>query len=139
VGPDAPGSLRVIRRLDLAVLLLALPIFIAANLPLLGWAVGTAAYVGQLAIKLLVERKAKASDDPRTIVGLTAGSMIGRGWLVALSLFGVGLSNNRAGLCAAVLFLAAFTVYFSTSMVVRPFEMPPPGKPGKPGEKESGE
>lgn len=139
MGPDIPGSLRVIQRLDLAVLLIALPIFIAADLPLLGWAVGTAAYVGQLAIKLVVERKARASDDPRTVVGLTAGSMIGRGWLVALAIFGAGLSDNEAGLAAAVLFIAAFTVYFSTNMVIRPFEQPLPEDAGKPGEKEIGE
>ena len=35
---DTPMPLRMMRYLDLALLALALPIFIAADLPLLGWA-----------------------------------------------------------------------------------------------------
>jgi hypothetical protein len=48
--------------------------------------------------------------------------MIGRGWLVALTIFGVGLIDNDAGLAAAVLVIALFTVYFTMQMILRPFE-----------------
>ncbi len=61
------------------------------------------------------------------MVGLLAGSMIGRGWLVAGSIFAVGLLGDREdGLAAAVLSIALFTVFFATQMVVRPFDQPPP-------------
>jgi len=115
----------VVRLLDLVVLALALPIFVLAGLPLAGYAAAAGAWLVQRAIQVTLERRAKASDDPRTVVGLTAGSMIGRGWLVALTIFGVGVAVDReAGLSAAVLVIVLFTVYFTVTMILRPFEAP---------------
>jgi hypothetical protein len=109
--------------LDLFVLALALPVFIAGGLPILGWAAGGGAWVAQRLLRDAMERRARASDDIRTVAGLTAGSMIARGWLVALTVFVVGIStDNETGLSAAVLVIALFTVYFSTNMFMRPFE-----------------
>ena len=56
------------------------------------------------------------------VVGLLAGSMIGRGWLAAGAILGVGLIENDAGLAAAVLFLSAFTIALSVGMALRPLE-----------------
>ena len=56
---------------------------------------GAGAYAAQRAIGAYTTRRAAASDDPRTIVGLMAGSMIGRGWLVALTIFAVGPGRQR--------------------------------------------
>jgi hypothetical protein len=113
----------VLRLLDLVVLALALPVFVLAGLPLAGYAAAAGAWLVQRAVQIALERRAKASDDPRTVVGITAGSMIGRGWLVALTIFGVGVAVDReAGLSAAVLVIVLFTVYFTVSMILRPFE-----------------
>ena len=57
-----------------------------------------------------------------SVVGITAGSMIGRGWLVALTIFAAGLEDNDAGLAAAVLVIVLFTAYFTVSMIMRPFD-----------------
>ena len=115
-----------LRVLDLIVLALALPVFLAAGFPMAGYAAGAGAWLVQRAVQVLLERRAKASDDPRTVVGLTAGSMIGRGWLVALTIFFVGISaGNDAGLSAAVLVIALFTIYFTMNMILRPFDAPP--------------
>jgi len=120
----------VLRVLDLVVLALALPVFVLAGLPLAGYAAGAGAWLVQRAIQVTLERRARASDDPRTVVGLTAGSMIGRGWLVALTIFGVGVAVDReAGLSAAVLVIVLFTVYFTVSMILRPFDAA--GEPGE--------
>jgi hypothetical protein len=109
--------------LDLFVLALALPVFVAAGFPILGWAAGGGAWVAQRLLRDAMERRARASDDIRTVAGLTAGSMIARGWLVALAVFIVGVStDNETGLSAAVLVIALFTVYFSMNMFMRPFE-----------------
>jgi hypothetical protein len=119
----------VLRLLDLVVLALALPVFVLAGLPLAGYAAGAGAWLVQRAIQVTLERRARASDDPRTVVGLTAGSMIGRAWLVALTIFGVGVAVDReAGLSAAVLVIVLFTVYFTVSMILRPFDAA--GEPG---------
>ena len=48
--------------------------------------------------------------------------MIGRGWLAAGAILGVGLIENDAGLAAAVLFLSAFTIALSVGMALRPLE-----------------
>ena len=81
-----------------------------------------AAWLAQRALREFLNRRAKASDDPRTVAGLLAGSMIARGWLVALAIFGVGLVENDAGLAAGVLCISLFTVMLSSEMFTRPFE-----------------
>ena len=53
--------------------------------------------------------------------------MIARGWLVAIAVFLVGLNDNEAGLAAAVLVVALFTIYFTVRMILRPFEAPAAG------------
>jgi hypothetical protein len=115
----------VTRQLDLVLLALALPIFVIAGWPLLGYAAGAVAWVAQRLIAEILGRRAAASDDPKTVVGLTAGSMIGRGWLVALTIFGAYLlagSKDAVGLAAAVLVVVLFTAYFTVSLIFRPFE-----------------
>jgi len=113
-----------LRYIDLVLLVIALPIFIAGDLPMLGYAAGAAAWIAQRAIQLYTNRKAAAEKDPRKVVAIAAGSMIGRGWLVALTIFAAGLEDNDAGLAAAVLVIVLFTAYFTVSMIMRPFEKP---------------
>ena len=120
-------GLTLLRYLDLIVLALALPLFLATDLPLLGYGVAAAAWLAQRGINAMATRRAKASEDPRTVVGLLAGSMIGRGYLVAGSIFAVGLAGAREdGLAAAIICITLFTIYFSAQMVVRPFDPPSP-------------
>jgi hypothetical protein len=114
-----------VKHLDLVILAVALPIFLAAGWPLLGYAAGAAAWLVQRLIAEQLARRAAASDDPRTVVGLTAGSMIGRGWLVALTIFGAYLvagSDDSVGLAAAVLVVVLFTAYFTVNIILRPFQ-----------------
>ena len=114
--------LRVMRYLDLVVLAVALAVFVAAGLPLLGW-VGTAgAWVVQRGVQHQIERRAKASDDPRAVAGLMTGSMIARGWIVAGTIFAVGMIERQAGLAAAILAIVVFSFYFTGLLIARPFE-----------------
>ena len=117
-----PMPLRVLRYLDFAILAIALPIFIAADLPVLGWAAVAAAWIAQRAVQALVNRRASGSDEPRTVAGLLTASMIARGWLVAGTIFVVGLTERKAGLAGALLAVALFTFYFTAQMLTRPFE-----------------
>ena len=118
-----------LRYLDIVLLILALPIFLVADLPMLGYAAGAVAWIAQRAIQVVLARKAAAADDPRVVAGITVGSMIGRGWLVALTIFAAGMEDNDAGLAAAVLVIVLFTAYFTVSMIMRPFDQPPPEQP----------
>ena len=119
----------VVRWLDIVLLAISLPIFLAAGLPMAGWAVAAGAWLIQRGVQVYTNRRAAASDDPRTTVGLLAGSMIGRGWFMAISIFLVGVNDNSAGLAAAVLVVALFTVYFTVGMIVRPFDTDTAAKP----------
>jgi hypothetical protein len=126
--PQALPPVRIplaVRYLDLVALLLALPIFLLADFPIAGYLVGAGAWLLQRALQVLLLRRASRSDDPRTIVGVTAASMIARGWLCAIAIFLVGiLDGDDAGLAAALLVIALFTVYFSVQMILRPFDRP---------------
>jgi len=116
-----PAALRL---LDLIALAAALPLFLLAGLPIAGYLVAALAWLAQRAIQVAVQRRAAASDDPRTIVGLTAGGMIARSWLVAGAIFGVGLAaGDEDGLAAAALVIALFTIYFAIQLMTRPVEI----------------
>jgi hypothetical protein len=112
----------VVRHLDLALLVVALPVFLVGGFPISGWAAGTGIYLAQWVVRELTTRRAARSKDPRAVVGLLAGSMIGRGFAVSLSILLVGLADNDTGLGAAILFLAAFTVAFTIGIALRPLE-----------------
>jgi hypothetical protein len=126
---DTPTSVRVLRNIDVPVLALALVIFAVAGLPLVGWLTGAGAWAVQRAINEYAIRRANKADDPRATVGILAGSMIARGWIVAGIIIAVGLGNNKAGLSAAVLFLAVFTIQFTITLAMRPFETKGPRTP----------
>jgi hypothetical protein len=127
-GPPAgdaptPTSVKVLRNIDIPILAIALVVFIAAGLPILGWITGAGAWAIQRGVNELAIRKANKAEDPRAKVGYLAGSMIGRGWLVAGIIIAVGLGNNEAGLSAAILFLVTFTAQFTMTLAMRPFEV----------------
>jgi hypothetical protein len=121
---DDANSLRVLRYLDLGALALALPVFLVAGFSMLGYVVAAVAWIVQRVVRELVARRAQAATEVRTSVGLTAASMIIRGWLVAFAIFAVGLQDNEAGLAAAVLFLFLFSLYFTMQAILRPFDAP---------------
>ena len=122
LGPAAPThgrSAGLLRHADLAVLVVALPIFLAARLPLIGYAACAGAWVVQRALRAGLDRRAERSDSPRTAVGLLGISMFARVWFVALAILAAGLVDRDAGLPAAVLGLTIFQAYITTEMITR--------------------
>ena len=112
-----------LRWLDVILVILAAPFAILMGAPALGYVVGAAAWIVNRAIGAAAERKAKAATDVRTTVGLNLGALIARSWLVGLTILAVGLAGDREdGLTAAILVLAAFTIYFATSLLSRSLE-----------------
>jgi hypothetical protein len=127
-SPDTPMSVRVLKNVDVIALAVALLLFLVAGFPMLGWITGAGVWALQRGINELAVRKAAAAEDVRTRVGLLAGSMILRGWIVAGVIVAVGIGHKDAGLSAAVLFLAVFTLQLTMTMAMRPFETQPPPK-----------
>ncbi len=114
------------RWLDVILVVLAAPFVVLTGLPVLGYTVGAAAWILNRVIGTLVERRAAAQDDVRKAVGLNLGALIARSWLVGLTILAVGLAGEREdGLMAAILMLAAFTLYFVTSLLLRSLERNP--------------
>ena len=115
---------------DIAILVIALPIFIVASWPLLGWVTGAGVWLMWRGIGAWADRRAVASGDMRTFVGIETAAMIGRGWLMGLILIAVGLlAGNDVGLSAAVLAIVLFSVSFTFKLVSRAFDGPPRSKP----------
>ena len=112
---------------DLLILALALPLFLVAGFPIMGWVGGTGLWLLQRLLRAFLEGRAKRSTDVRTMVGLTAGSMIGRGWLVAFGLMGLyALTDAGTALAASVLFLFTFTFFFTFVLLMRPLDRKEP-------------
>jgi hypothetical protein len=111
------------RWLDVVLVILAAPFVVLMGLPVLGYVAGAAAWIVNRLIGAAVERRAQATDDIRRSVGMSLGALIARSWLVGLTILAVGLAGDREdGLTAAILVLAAFTLYFVTSLLSRSLE-----------------
>ena len=110
------------RYLDLVLLALALPAFIVAGWPLLGYVVAAGAWLAQRGIHLIATRRVKSSmarGDRRAALGIMGATTLGRVWLIALAVLIVGLTDREAGLAAALLSAALFTIYFGTQVLTR--------------------
>jgi hypothetical protein len=113
----------VLRYLDVLLVVLAAPFVALTGLPVLGYVVGAGAWIIQRLVGGAVEARAKSAKDIRTAVGLGLGASLARAWFVGLAILAVGLTAEREdGLMAAVLVLAAYTVYLVSSLILRSFE-----------------
>jgi hypothetical protein len=115
------------RNLDLLILAIALPIFVVAGFPLVGWLTGTLVWLAWRGIGVWTDRKAAqiGSDNPGRLAGVAAGSLIGRGWMMGIALIVVGLATDRAtGLSACLLCVLAFTAAFVIKLVSQPAHRP---------------
>ena len=120
---ETPRAPLLFRFIDVLILAFALALFLVAGLPLLGWAAGAGIWFLQRVIRDFLEGRARRSTDIRTVAGLTAGSMIARGWLAALLLMGLyAVTDAGTALAAAVLFLTVFTFFFTMNLAMRPAE-----------------
>jgi hypothetical protein len=103
----------LIRYADLALLVLALPVFLMAGLPMLGYAVVAVAWLIQRAVLHAAERRVAtslAAGERRAAMGVKAASTLGRAWFLAACVLLVGLLGDREdGLAAAVLAAVLFT------------------------------
>jgi hypothetical protein len=113
----------VVRYLDVILVVLAAPFVVLTGLPVLGYVVGAVVWIVQRVASAQLEGVLRRQSDIRRAVGLGLGASLARAWFVGLSILAVGLIGARAdGAMAAILVLAAFTVYFVTSLVIRPLE-----------------
>jgi hypothetical protein len=109
-----------LRYLDVCLVLATAPFVLVAGLPLLGYVVGACAWILTRAGSAYLHGRALRVPDPKLKAGLHVASMMGRIWLIALAVILARFAGGRDdGIMAAVLVLAAFTVYFVLSLITR--------------------
>jgi hypothetical protein len=128
VGDGQRRATTIVRYLDLVLLAAALPVFIAADLPMVGYAVVAFVWLTALVVEAYTERRVRrelAGGNRRDAMGWIAATTLGRVWLVALAVLLVGLLDEReSGLAAAVLAAILFTVHFGCRFIARALTPP---------------
>src|SRR3954454_9164857 len=96
-----------LRYIDLVLLAGALPVFIAADLPMTAYIVVAVVWIAQHGVELLTNRavrRAAARGGGTAAMGWVGAPTLGRVWSVALAALRVGVLDSKdAGLAAAVL------------------------------------
>jgi hypothetical protein len=113
----------LLRYADLVLLALALPVFVLADWPLVGYAAIAGAWLIQHAMLAWAERAsaaALAAGNRNRAMGIYAGATLARVWFVALAILLVGLLGDREdGLAAAVLAFALVTVHLACLAITK--------------------
>ncbi len=113
------------KHVDLLALAAALAVFAIGGLPLLGYALAAAAWLAQRGIQVLASRRANAElaqGNRQRAMGIVAATTLGRVWLMVTVVLLGGLAERQAGLSAAVLLLALFTISFAAQGIAHLFE-----------------
>lgn len=116
---------------DLVVLAVSLAVFLLGGLPMLGFAVGAAAWLAQRGIQALAARRAAAelaAGRRQRAMATIAATTLGRVWLMAMAVLIAGLVEREAGLASAILLAALFTVSFAALGIAHLFDEPEAGK-----------
>lgn len=122
--PEGSGEagflLTLLRLLDLLVLALALPLFLIAGLPPIGWAVVAVVWVAQRWIVATVKRRAIATGDRGAVMKAISLSMMVRLALVTSAVVVVGIVDRDAGLPAALLSALLFSIALGVQVTTAP-------------------
>lgn len=121
MAPSSPAGL--IKLLDLLILAVAIPVFIVGDFPLLGLAVTGGVWLLQRLVQLFAMRRIRTSSTRQRALGIVAATMLARVWTVALAILIVGLSDQDAGLAAALLAAALVTGYLAGEGISKLLEL----------------
>jgi hypothetical protein len=109
-----------LRYLDVCLVLATGPFVLIAGMPLLGYLVGACAWLLTRVGTAAMQERALRSRDPRVKAGLQVGGMMGRVWIIVLSVIVARYAGGKDdGIMAAALVLAAFTVYLVLTVTTR--------------------
>jgi hypothetical protein len=112
-----------VRYLDVALVVLAAPFVVLMGGPVLGYVVGGVTWIASRVLGAVIEGWARRHKSAKGQLGIGFAVLMGRAWLLGLAILVVGLAGDREdGLMAALLALVAFSVYFATTLIIRPTE-----------------
>lgn len=126
-----PGLLlRVFGQLDVILIALALPLFLAFGWPIAGYTVASAAWLFQRFARAWADRRIRQGGEARTIALLTALTLVAPIWFMSLAVLIVGLvAGKEDGLAAALLTITLFTVNLPARMLLKRAAARPDGEP----------
>lgn len=117
---------------DPILLALGLVVFLLADLPMLGYAVGAAVWIVQRLVQVFAAKRATAelaAGNRQKAMGIVAATTLGRVWLMATVVLVLGLTAEKEdGLAAAVMVLVFFTVSFAAQGLAHLFGHEPEGQ-----------
>lgn len=103
---------------DFIALGIALPIFIAADLPIVGWIVAAVTWFASSVLIIFMQHRAASATEARHQVGLVVGGSLARAWIAAAGILAAYLiGGDDAGLACALLMITLFTIYFFNKMI----------------------
>jgi len=109
-----------LRYLDVCLVLATAPFVLVGGMPTLGYLVGAGAWVLTRAGTAFLHAQARRTGDAKVRAGLLVAGLLGRVWLVAAAIILARYAGSKDdGIMAAVLVLAAFTVYLVMSFITR--------------------
>jgi hypothetical protein len=111
-----PAPRRLVPALAAAgVLALALPVFLAADLPLAAWVLATVLWIAGQGLSLLLARLGLGADK-LAASGVVGIGMTLRSVAVGVVLIAVAASDARLGLAAALLYAFVYTLELGVSL-----------------------
>jgi hypothetical protein len=111
-----PAPRRLVPALAAAgVLALALPVFLAADLPLAAWVLATVLWIAGQGLSLLLARLGLGADK-LAASGVVGIGMTLRSVAVGVVLIAVAASDARVGLAAALLYAFVYTLELGISL-----------------------
>jgi hypothetical protein len=123
-----------LRYLDVCLVLATAPFVLVGGMPKLGYLIGAGAWLLTRAGTAFVHAQARRAGDAKVRAALLVAGLLGRVWLVAAAIILARYAGSRDdGIMAAVLVLAAFTVYLAMSFISRDGPIGAPRRaPGSP-------
>jgi hypothetical protein len=98
------------------VVALALPVVLIGGFPVEGWALAAVLWVGAELLGIWLARLPTGADHLK-MSGLVALTMAWRGIAVMVVLLIVTATNKEVGICAVVVYAAAYTLSLAVSLI----------------------
>jgi hypothetical protein len=118
--------MNALRYFDIGLVLITAPFVAFAGLPMLGYLLAAGAWIATRLFGIWLEARARRTNDARAYAGLTVAGMMARVWVVVLAIVVARVAGGREdGIIAAVLSLAAFSVYFVLNALIRQIDQKP--------------
>ncbi len=116
-GIVARSPLELLRYLDVAIVVVAVPAGLILGVPAFGLLLGAGAWLLQRLLAYTDRRWIARRREPGSRLGLDVAEAFGRIWLLAGAIVVAGAAGSRAdGLAAALTIFAAYSVAFVTRL-----------------------